>query len=281
MTEIRPFALVLMPFAREFDDIYKLGIKQACIDVGILAERVDEQIYSETMLERIYRQIENADIIIADMTGKNANVFYEVGYAHAKKKMCALITQKKEDIPFDLQQHYHIIYDGRILELKESLKPRLLWMKAELERAKQSSLQVTFKKPYGMLEKSEWMHEGSLDFKMLLKNAGATRSPEIDTISVTVGEKWKLLQNSKECPSDQPEKGKRRFYISPPNTRLAPGALSQIDVEFKRIFWTKWGGEEKSDRYHSKGIVEIEVATSEGTLPYIFDLDVGFDESPF
>ncbi len=55
MAEIKPFAFVLMPFGKKFDDIYQLGIKQTCTDLGIVAERVDEQIYSETMLERIYR----------------------------------------------------------------------------------------------------------------------------------------------------------------------------------------------------------------------------------
>jgi hypothetical protein len=38
-----------MPFAREFDDVYKFGIKAIGDELGIIAERVDEQIFSETM----------------------------------------------------------------------------------------------------------------------------------------------------------------------------------------------------------------------------------------
>jgi nucleoside 2-deoxyribosyltransferase len=106
------FAFVLMPFDEDFDDIYKLGIKETAKTVGIRAERVDEQIYGEAILERIYQQIDIADIIIADMSGKNPNVFYEVGYAHAKKKFCILITDTADNIPFDLKHRRHIIYSS-------------------------------------------------------------------------------------------------------------------------------------------------------------------------
>ena len=70
MADIKPFVFVLMPFTKDFDDIYKLGIKDCCNQVGFIAERVDEQIYSESILERIYRQIKVCDIVIADMTSK-------------------------------------------------------------------------------------------------------------------------------------------------------------------------------------------------------------------
>lgn len=63
------FAFVLMPFSKEFDDIYKLGIKEAAEKVEIKAQRLDEQMFVEGMLERIYKQIEIADIVIADMSG--------------------------------------------------------------------------------------------------------------------------------------------------------------------------------------------------------------------
>ena|SRR5215472_7097908 len=64
---------------------------------------VDEQIFhGQGILERIYGQIEATDFIIADMSGQNPNVFYEVGYAHAQNKLCILLTRNASDIPFDL-----------------------------------------------------------------------------------------------------------------------------------------------------------------------------------
>ncbi len=116
-----------MPFDEEFNDIYKLGIKQSCIDAGAYCERVDEQIFNESILDRIYNQISKADIVIADMTGRNPNVFYEVGYAHAIGKKTILLTKNSADIPFDLKHYPHIIYDNKITFLKDELTTRVKW----------------------------------------------------------------------------------------------------------------------------------------------------------
>ena len=72
-------------------------------------------------MERIYRQIDLADIIIADMSGQNSNVFYEVGYAHAKGKLCIHLTSNADYIPFDLKHRRHIVYRGSINTLKDKL----------------------------------------------------------------------------------------------------------------------------------------------------------------
>ena len=53
-TKPKPFVFVLMPFSEEFHDLYELGIKAACNDAGAYCERVDEQIFVENVLERLY-----------------------------------------------------------------------------------------------------------------------------------------------------------------------------------------------------------------------------------
>lgn len=123
----KPFVFVLMPFDSDFDDIYQLGIKDACSLSGAYCERVDEQIFEESILERIYNQISKADIVIADMTKRNPNVFYETGYAHAFAKRVILLTQNSDDIPFDLKHYPHIIYEGKISYLKDELIKRITW----------------------------------------------------------------------------------------------------------------------------------------------------------
>lgn len=125
---MKKFVFVLMPFNEAFDDVYQLGIKAACQTEKIYCERVDEQYYEGSMLDRIYNQIQHADYIIADMSTKNPNVFYEVGYAHALQKKVVLITQEESDIPFDLKYFYHIIYSkNKLSVLNEKIKNRIDW----------------------------------------------------------------------------------------------------------------------------------------------------------
>ena len=63
------------------------------------------------MIRDIWRAIGAAQFIIADVTGRNPNVFYELGIAHTLGKDVILITQDSGDIPFDLTHLRHIQYD--------------------------------------------------------------------------------------------------------------------------------------------------------------------------
>jgi hypothetical protein len=130
----KPFVFVLMPLDKKFDDIYKFGIKGAADDAGAYAERLDEQMFVEGMLDRIFNQISKADLIVADMTGRNPNVFYEVGYAHALGKITLLLTQNADDIPFDLRHRQHTVYSGSIGLLRKELSDRLRWGITESKR---------------------------------------------------------------------------------------------------------------------------------------------------
>ena len=97
----------------------------ACKEAGAYCERVDEQIYAEGMMERVYNQIAKADIVVSDMTGQNPNVFYETGYAHALGKLTVLVIQNADEIPFDLKHVPHIVYEGSIVKLKRDLKRKI------------------------------------------------------------------------------------------------------------------------------------------------------------
>ncbi|MHC5537595.1 hypothetical protein ACYOEI_05115 [Singulisphaera rosea] len=135
-TRPKPYVFVLMPFKAAFNDIYKLGIKEACKGAGAYCERVDEQVHEGTILDRIYNQINKADLIVADLTESNPNVFYETGYAHALGKPTILLIQEADKIPFDLKQYPFLIYEGNIEKLKNQLRSRV---KRHLEEKSDSS----------------------------------------------------------------------------------------------------------------------------------------------
>lgn len=122
------FVLVLMPFDEFFKEVYVSGVKPACQLAGALCERIDEMIFTRNILTQIYQKIKEADLIVAEMTGRNPNVFYEAGYAHALNKQVIFLTQKEEDIPFDLKHYPHIVYGGEINKLKDELFRKVSWV---------------------------------------------------------------------------------------------------------------------------------------------------------
>lgn len=101
---------VLMPFKSTFQQLWE-KITLAAEAAGAKAERVDKQLYEEQdVLTRIIGQIEDADAIVAVMTGKSPNVFFEVGIAHALGKHVVLLTANPDDIPFDVSHLKHVPY---------------------------------------------------------------------------------------------------------------------------------------------------------------------------
>jgi hypothetical protein len=104
---------VMMPFG-EWNDIYYKEIYVPAIkEAGFEPVRGDEIFSSGSVVEQIWEQIEKAKVLLADLTGKNANVFYELGLAHAAQKPVVFTSGVLDDVPFDLRHLRVIIYDHR------------------------------------------------------------------------------------------------------------------------------------------------------------------------
>lgn len=96
---------VLMPFDTAFDRVYR-RIAETLEAPGLeLAVRRADDFHRANILRTILRSIAEAQFIVADLTGRNANVFYETGIAHSAKEadQVILLTQSMKDVPFDLQ----------------------------------------------------------------------------------------------------------------------------------------------------------------------------------
>lgn len=106
---------VLMPFTEKWSDyLWKEEIKQIIetIDgLSIICRRADDLFGHDVMLD-IYESISMARIIIAEITNRNANVFYELGMAHTLGKDVIILSQGTEHIPFDLNRFRNCIYSN-------------------------------------------------------------------------------------------------------------------------------------------------------------------------
>lgn len=101
---------VMQPFAEPFDGYYKKLLVPAIDKAGMRAVRADDDIFSTgKVVEQIWRGIEGARVLVAELTSRNPNVFYELGLAHALQKPVVLISSTQEDVPFDLR-HIRVIY---------------------------------------------------------------------------------------------------------------------------------------------------------------------------
>ena len=104
---------VIMPFSPEYESVYRQVIKPAAESFGLKVLRADD-IYSPGVItEQIKAAIHQSRICIADVTGKNPNVLYEVGIAHRLDKSTILLSQSVEQIPFDLRALRVVIYDTK------------------------------------------------------------------------------------------------------------------------------------------------------------------------
>jgi hypothetical protein len=123
-TDDRAHAFVAMPFDPAFTDTFHYGISSAVRANGLLCERIDDQAFTGDVLQRLKDQIEGAKLVVADLTGSNANVFLEVGFAWGNGVPTVLICQKGEELKFDVQNQ-RCLYYTTIKELEEKLGSEL------------------------------------------------------------------------------------------------------------------------------------------------------------
>lgn len=101
---------VLMPFNAKMEKVYTNHIKKMGEELGLNIRRADDIFTSGPFMEKVWDGICAAQLILADCTEKNPNVFYEIGIAHAVGKKVVLITRADKDIPSDIKHYDYIPY---------------------------------------------------------------------------------------------------------------------------------------------------------------------------
>jgi hypothetical protein len=136
---------IIMPFSstkscdeEKWKDIFEHIIKPAVEEcrLGYKCERSLPE--RENIIKSILRALAEADVVIADLTDNNPNVFYELGVRHALTNRTILIAQGPEHIPFDLSPYPTVFYGespAKIAEFKSNIKKKLKDVSKNPERS--------------------------------------------------------------------------------------------------------------------------------------------------
>ena len=121
-SENKSSVFVLMPFDPEFDSIYEGVIKFALESANLSVKRADDIQNQRNILRDVFDGIFNSDLIVADLTNLNPNVFYELAIAHAVRKPVILLTQNIDEVPFDLKPYRLIEYDVHFAKIGAAIE---------------------------------------------------------------------------------------------------------------------------------------------------------------
>lgn len=97
-------------FREILDYVIKPAVKQSGFDMRVV--RADDIERPGSFIKDILDQLLDSYVVIADLTGQNPNVFYELGVRHALSPRTILIAQSMKDIPSDLREYRAIVYDA-------------------------------------------------------------------------------------------------------------------------------------------------------------------------
>lgn len=107
------------------DQLFTYVIEPVCAECGFKTLRIDYEDKAESITRGIMDRLNESDLVIADLTGQNPNVFFEIGYRTALKKPIIHLKKKKESISFDIAAIRAFDYDLTDLDAVEEIKKRL------------------------------------------------------------------------------------------------------------------------------------------------------------
>ena len=276
-------AFVIMPFAAEFNDVYKLGIKEVARECNVEAKRLDDNFFDTNMVEEIYKNIDSADFVIADMTGRNPNVFYEVGYADAKKKLILLLTKNINDIPFDFKQRLHIEYTD-VSSLRENLKNKIDWAKKEVEKRNSNEINISFTINFAWLDRTENHDEAHVNYLLEITNLTNEPIDKLQMIYIMTGPKWTFFIGEKHIKKEDIRENdieKSRHCLIPEEKIIPAKDHIQIELTGKKILWNRWDNTDQQDTYNLSGLVEIKAFINNKEIKHRVTLNKNINEIPF
>jgi nucleoside 2-deoxyribosyltransferase len=113
---------VMIPFAERYDRVYRELIVPAVAESGLTAVRADEIAASGFIVEQIRAAIQQSRLCVADLSDRNPNVLYELGFAQSANKPVVLIASDVGALPFDVAAMRVIRYGPDLIAAREALR---------------------------------------------------------------------------------------------------------------------------------------------------------------
>jgi hypothetical protein len=127
-SENKPHIFVAMPFKEDMEDIWDYGIQPTVKTAGYICERADLSSFTGDVMGWVRNRIKSAELVIADLTESNPNVYLEVGYAWGAGIPTILLMNSESELKFDVRGQRCLIYK-RIKDLEKLLKKELAGLK--------------------------------------------------------------------------------------------------------------------------------------------------------
>jgi hypothetical protein len=152
-TGAKDTCFIIMPFGDWADFYYDNIFRPAVDNAGLTPRRADDLYRPSAIVHDIWELTQTARLLLADLTGKNPNVFYELGLAHAIAKPVILVAEKMDDVPFDLRALRVIIYDKNDPNWGTILKDKITAAAREVLASPKEAVLPTFMAVRGAHEK--------------------------------------------------------------------------------------------------------------------------------
>lgn len=177
---------VMSPFGGWYDQYYAEIFSPAISDAGLEPCRADDLYRPSAIVHDIWEYVKSARVMLADLTEKNPNVFYELGLAHALDKPVVLLARTMEDVPFDLRALRVITYEIAAPNWGEILRASVSTALREVIEAPDSAVLAPFRREANALTVEQQVEDESLERlqrEMNLLRAEIRRRPTVGRVS--------------------------------------------------------------------------------------------------
>ncbi len=140
----RRTCFTIMPFGGWFDQYWEQIYRPAIEAAKLTPRRADDVFRPGTIMSDIWRWTRDADVLLADLTTRNGNVFYELGLAHAIGKPAVLLSESIDDVPFDLRGLRVLLYERKEPDWGARLRDAITTALRETVAAPAAAVPATF-----------------------------------------------------------------------------------------------------------------------------------------